>query len=128
MIDRRQLVAGASLATLLGGTAAPATAAGAAYGMVGKLKARPGQRATLAALMLADTGAMPGCLSYVVAEDRNEPDTLWVFEAWTSKAAHGASLKLPAVRDTIAKARPLIAGFEEGAQLDILGGVGLGGQ
>ncbi|MDB5695959.1 MAG: superfamily monooxygenase protein [Sphingomonas bacterium] len=124
MIDRRSLVAGATLAALLGGTASATLPAGkVAFGMVGKIKARPGQRAALAALMLAGTGGMPGCLSYVVAEDRGEADTLWIFESWIDKAAHAASLRLPAVRALITKARPLIVGFEAGAELNVLGGV-----
>ena len=39
---------------------------------------------------------MPGCLSYIVAEDPNDPDALWVTEVWTDEAAHRASLDLAA--------------------------------
>ena len=127
MIDRRQIVGAATLLTLLGGAAVAAPAA-PAYGSVGKIKAKPDQRLALAALMLAGTGDMPGCLTYLVAEDLKEADTLWVFEAWTDKAAHDASLQLPAIRDLIARARPLIAGFEAGAELRVLGGVGFRGR
>lgn len=124
-IDRRRLIAGAGLVTLLGGTARAAERPGM-YGMIGKITARPGQRAELARLMLAGTTAMPGCLSYIVSEDLADRDALWVAEAWDSKASHAASLTLPAVRDTIAKARPLIAGFSTAAELKPLGGVGMG--
>lgn len=127
MIDRRRIVGGATLLTLLGGAAlaAPDTPA---YGSVGKIEATPGQRAALATLMLAGTRDMPGCLTYIVAEDLSEADTLWVFEAWTDKAAHDASLRLPAIRDLIGQARPLIAGFDAGAELRVLGGVGSKGR
>ena len=122
MVDRRTMMTGATLVTLLGGavTAAPPAEP---YGQIGRIKAAPGQREALAALILAGTAAMPGCLSYVVAADLAEADTLWVFEAWRSKADHDASLALPAVRDTLMKARPLIAGFEPGGTLRILGGL-----
>lgn len=120
-IDRRQAMAGATLATLLGGSAAAAAEGG--YGSVGRLRATPGQGAVLAALMLAGTAAMPGCRAYRVAQDAGDPDLLWVWEEWTDKAAHDASLALPAVRAVIARARPLIAGFESGAELKPLGGV-----
>lgn len=123
MLDRRDLLGGATLLAALGGVAAMRAPVTTPYGSVGKIKARPGQRAALAALMLAGTRAMPGCLSYIVAEDLGEADTLWVFEAWTDKAAHDASLQLPAVRAFITKARPLIAGFDAGAELRVLGGV-----
>ena len=124
MIDRREMVAGASLATLLGG---PAWAKESAdmYGMIGKITATPGQRDALAKLLLGGSGTMPGCLSYVVSEDLADPDALWVAEAWDSKESHAASLSLPAVRDAIGKARPLIAGFSTAAELKPIGGIGL---
>lgn len=123
-MDRRSLLAGATLATLLGGAAqAESSIAAPAFGMVGRIRAKPGQRSALAELMTAGTAGMPGCLSYVVAADRGDSDMLWVFETWASKADHAASLKLPRVREVIAKARPLIAGFEAGAELDILSGL-----
>ena len=86
------------------------------YGMIGKITAKPGQRDALAALLAGGTDAMPGCLGYIVAEDLADADALWVTEVWESKAAHEASLSLPAVRDAIAKGRPLIAGFDTVAQ------------
>jgi quinol monooxygenase YgiN len=68
---------------------------------------------------------MPGCLSYVVAEDMAGPDALIVTEAWDSKQSHDDSLKLPAVQAAMAKGRPLIAGFDRIAEMVPLGGVGL---
>ena len=95
------------------------------YGMIGRIKAQPGKRAELAAILLAGTGAMPGCLNYVVAEDMADPDTLVVTEAWDSKQSHDDSLKLPGVQAAIAKGRPLIAGFDKVAETIPLGGVAL---
>nr|WP_212742232.1 putative quinol monooxygenase [Sphingomonas sp. 3P27F8] len=112
---------------MLGG-AAIAAAGGrrAMHGMIGRITAIPGQRAMLAELLIAGSGDMPGCLSYVVAEDMANPDALLVSEAWDSKESHAASLKLPAVQAAIAKARPLIAGFETIAETRPIGGTGLG--
>lgn len=56
---------------------------------------------------------MPGCLSYVIAEDVADENGIWVTEIWNSDESHRASLGLPAVKDAIAKARPLIAGFDK---------------
>jgi len=95
------------------------------YGMIGRIKAQPGKRAELAAILLEGTGTMPGCLNYVVAEDLGDPDTLVVTEAWDSRQSHDDSLHLPAVKATIAKARSLIAGFDKVAEMVPLGGVGL---
>ena len=81
------------------------------YGLIGKMRAQPGQRDALIAILLEGTAAMPGCLSYVVALDAKDADAIWITEVWTDKASHTASLALPAVKAAIAKGRPLIAGF-----------------
>lgn len=110
-LTRRGAVAG-GLAIALAGPAAFAAAADGSFGMIGKITAKPGQRDALVRLLLAGTGAMPGNLAYLVAEDRGQADTIWVTEAWDSEANHKASLTLPAVRDAIRQAMPLIAGFD----------------
>ena len=127
MIDRRTMVAAGLIATLGGGAFAAEGGTGM-YGMIGKITATPGQRDALARLLLSGSADMPGCLSYVVSEDMKNPDTLWVSEAWESKEHHAASLSLPAVKEAIAKARPLIAGFDTAAEVRPIGGIGLGGE
>lgn len=96
------------------------------YGLIGKMTAKAGERAALAAILLEGLTGMPGCLSYVVAEDPTDPDVLWITEAWESPDAHRASLSLPSVQAAIAKGRPLIAGMETVAETRPLGGHGLG--
>ena len=95
------------------------------FGLIGKFRAVPGQRKTLAAILVEGTGSMPGCLSYIVAADAADPDALWVTEVWESSASHRASLSLPAVQQAIAKGKPLIAGFGERFETQPLGGFGL---
>ena len=96
----------------------------AGYGLIGRIRAQPGQREALAAVLLEGSGELPGCLSYVVAEDLTDPDALWVTEIWTDRAAHRASLELPAVQDAIARGRPLIVDFDMHQETRPLGGVG----
>ena len=95
------------------------------YGLIGKMTATPGQRETLIALLLEGTAAMPGCLSYIVAKDITDADSIWITEVWDSKESHSGSLTLPAVKAAIAKGRPLIAGFSDGTTTEPVGGVGL---
>jgi quinol monooxygenase YgiN len=95
------------------------------YGLIGRMKAAAGKRAELAAILVPGDGGMPGCLSYVVAEDPTDADALWVTEVWVDEAAHKASLNLPAVQAAIAKGRPLIAGFDNRVVTKVLGGIGL---
>ena len=95
------------------------------YGMIARIKAQPGKRTELAAILIEGRGEMRGCLNYVVAEDLADPDTLIVTEAWDSKQSHDDSLKLPQVQVAIARGRPLIAGFDKIAETIPLGGFGL---
>lgn len=81
------------------------------YGLIGQLKTLPGKRAELAAILLDATRAMPGCHSYVVADDAHDPDALWITEVWDTKHSHAASLQLPAVQAALVQGKPLIAGF-----------------
>ena len=122
MLERRRFLGGSTAALAAGGAAA---APQAMYGLIGKMLAQAGKRDELVALLLGGTAAMPGCLSYVVAADKTDPNAIWITEVWDGPASHQASLKLPAVQATIAKARPLIAGFGERFETVPLGGVGL---
>lgn len=117
-------------ATLLGSDAVldpgrPTPARTPMYGLIGKMTATPGQRVALAEILLRGIEAMPGCLSYIVAEDPAEPDALWITEVWDSAASHQESLSLPSVRAAITAARPLIAGFSNRTETRPLGGTGL---
>jgi len=90
----------------------PPAAAGGMYGVIGKMRVQPGQRDALIAILAEGTKEMPGCLAYMIAKDKADPDALWITETWDSAASHKASLALPSVRAAITKGRPLIAGFE----------------
>ncbi|TKT77375.1 putative quinol monooxygenase [Aquamicrobium sp. LC103] len=97
------------------------------YGLIGKMRAVAGERDRLVEILLGSTGEMPGCLSYVIAVDPADADAIWITEAWDSAESHKASLSLPRVQEAIAKARPLIAGFDSHVETAPVGGVGLGG-
>ncbi|WP_323015222.1 putative quinol monooxygenase [Devosia sp.] len=95
------------------------------YGLIGKMLAQPGKREELLAVMMEGQVPMPGRRSYVIARDPASPDGLWITEVWDDRESHAASLHLPAVQATIAKARPLIAGFGERFETEPLGGIGI---
>ena len=95
------------------------------YGLIGKMTTTPGQRDALIAILLGGTGSMPGCLSYVVAKDPADENAIWITEVWDSEASHSASLTLPAVKEAIAKGRPMIAGFSDRVVTAPVGGYGL---
>lgn len=95
------------------------------YGLHGKMIAQPGQRDALIGHLLEGSGSMDGNYLYVVSADPNDPDAIWIYEVWESAQHHQDSLKLEQVQATIARARPLIAGFADRLEFIPLGGAGL---
>ena len=95
------------------------------YGLIGKMKCTPGNREALISILLEGVSGMPGCLSYVVAKDPTDSDSIWITEAWEDQDKHKASLSLPSVQAAISKARPIIAGFGERFETQPVGGHGL---
>lgn len=94
------------------------------YGLIAKLTAVSGKRDELIKILKEGTGSMPGCRSYILAKDAVDENAVWVTEIWDSAASHDASLTLPAVKDSIGRAKPLVAGFERVAVTTPVGGVG----
>ncbi|QDH36176.1 antibiotic biosynthesis monooxygenase [Porphyrobacter sp. YT40] len=112
-MERREFIGAAALALLA--SSAPGLGMGndmeEIYGLIGQLKANAGQRAELIAILLEASQAMEGNLLYLVAEDLEDPDLIWITEVWRTRTDHANSLKPAAVQAAIARARPLIAGF-----------------
>jgi quinol monooxygenase YgiN len=98
------------------------------YGLFGKLRANPGQRDMLLDQLMQGSSLMndvPGCHLYVLNTAADDPDGIWVYEAWETKADHDESLNHEAVRAIISTARPYIAGFGERFEFTPVGGLGL---
>jgi quinol monooxygenase YgiN len=127
-ILRRTIVCGAAAALFLNTAALGAETPSSLYGLIGKMTTQPGKRDSLARILNDGVAGMPGCLSYVIANDPVNSDLLWITEVWTNKQAHDASLSLPSVRDAITKGRPLISGMETVAETHPVGGSGLTGR
>lgn len=94
------------------------------HGLIGRMRAHPGKRDELAAILL-ENSAMPGCISYIVAHDPSDPDAVWVTEVWQSEASHKASLSMPSVIDAISRGKPLIADFDQYIETVPVGGIGI---
>ena len=95
------------------------------YGLIGRMKSVAGKRDALISILLNGVSGMPGCLSYVVAEDPADADGIWITEVWDNKESHKASLALPSVKDAISRGRPLIAGFDQHFETTPVGGHGI---
>ncbi len=109
--NRRDMIGLTAAAVAASAIPAAAQEAAPRYGLIGQMLSQPGKRDELVGYLRDATGAMPGCLSYVIALDSENPDAIWITEVWDSRESHAASLKLPAIQAAIAKARPIIAGF-----------------
>jgi quinol monooxygenase YgiN len=97
------------------------------YGLITKLRSFPGRRESLLSILIDGSTALSGCVSYIVAKDTADSDALWVTEVWIDAGSHKASLSTPSVQNTIAKAKPIIAGFGERFETIPVGGKGLNG-
>lgn len=98
------------------------------YGRNGYFTAQPGKGQLLASLLLeaADVlGHDADCLLYLVSRSEQQPDVVWVYETWTNRDAHTASLHDERVTELVARARPLIAGMSEASEFIPVGGKGL---
>lgn len=105
------------------------SAPGSKYGLHGSFTAKKGQGQELANLLLeasASVAAAKGCILYMISIDPDNPDLIWVTEAWDSKNDHDNALNVPAARELISKAMPLIAGTPmKGQELMVIGGHGI---
>jgi quinol monooxygenase YgiN len=124
-MERRTFLAGTAAIVAVGPATAAMNKGHTMYGLIGKMTAQPGKRDALATILVNGVAGMPGCLSYVIANDPAHANLIWITEVWESKEAHAASLQLPSVRDAITKGRPLIAGMERVAETSPVGGSGL---
>ena len=81
------------------------------YGLIGNLTAKEGKGNQLVELLLEASKVLEnfeGCIQYIIAQESNNKDIIWVTEIWTSKKAHDASLQLPAIKSIIAEAMPFM--------------------
>jgi quinol monooxygenase YgiN len=86
------------------------------YGLIGKITSVLDQRDKLIRILAEATKSMPGCVSYTIFKDTAREDVIWIIEVWDNKAAHAASLSLPAVQAAIVEARPMISAMERIAE------------
>jgi quinol monooxygenase YgiN len=113
-MERREFIGVAALSLLAGCAPASLGRIGnmeEAYGLIAQMKVVEGKRGVVIAALLEGTNAMPGNIAYLIAEDQQDPTSIWITEVWETKEAHAASLELPGVQQAIGSARPHITGF-----------------
>lgn len=97
------------------------------YGYAGTMRTRSGHRDEVVGILLSGVDGLreAGCQLYAVSVADSEPDLIWVTEVWDSKEAHDASLQLPATREAINRAMPMLTGDFTGQETTVVGGLGV---
>ena len=95
------------------------------WGLIAKVSLLPGKRAEMIGILKESAADMPGCLSYVVAKDATDENTIWVTEVWNSMASHDSSLSLPAVKNALLRSKAMVSNFERIAVTSPVWGTGL---
>jgi quinol monooxygenase YgiN len=95
------------------------------WGLIAKITLLPGRRDEMVEILKESAAVMQGCLSYVVAKDATDENTIWVTEVWDSMASHDTSLSLPAVKNAIPKGKAIVSNFEKIAVTSPVWGAGL---
>lgn len=98
------------------------------YALINRLVAKPGHRDEVRATLL-ESGELfrdnPACILYLVNEDAEDPNVLWVEDLWTSKEEHAAALAQPDLRPFIDRTIPLLERMPEQIEIVPVGGKGL---
>jgi quinol monooxygenase YgiN len=123
-IDRRtflEYLGAVALTPILAGS----QEASGMWGLIAKITLIPGRRDEMVEILRESAVDMPGCLSYVVAKDATDENTIWVTEVWDGIASHDASLSLPAVKNAIPRGKAIVSNFEKIAVTSPVWGAGL---
>jgi quinol monooxygenase YgiN len=101
---------------------------GVTYAYFGSMKARPGHRDEVLAILtgVADGLRDAGCRLYAVGVPDDDPDTILVSELWESREHHDASLQRPEARAAIGRARPMLTDEFTRQEMTVRGGLGVG--
>jgi quinol monooxygenase YgiN len=97
------------------------------YALFGTFVTEEGKREELLDILLSAADALKqnqDCIHYMVGVG-DEPNEIYVYETWTSKQAHDASLEPEAVQALVRAAMPLIAGMKGQTSFAISGGKGV---
>jgi quinol monooxygenase YgiN len=98
------------------------------YALINRLITKPGKRDEVLKVLLEAGKPFQenaACLLYLVYEDVQDPNVVWVEDLWTSKEEHTAALARPEVRPFVAQALSLLESMPEQREIAPVGGKGL---
>jgi len=82
------------------------------WGLLGRMKAQPGKRDDLIAVLQESSRDVPGKLVYLIQLEQDDPDAFWINEVWQTKGHYDGCLTLPQVQKGWELAKPLLVGME----------------
>jgi quinol monooxygenase YgiN len=85
------------------------------FGLFVRFTVKEGEQETFVKILLEAAHSMEElkeCEMYTVNSSKDEPNTVFVYEVWSSEKAHQASLGLDVTQRVIKRARPLITAVE----------------
>lgn len=82
------------------------------WGLLGRMKAQPGKREELIAVLQESSRDVPGKLVYLIQLEQDDPDAFWINEVWQTKAHYDACLTMPQVIEGMKRGLPLLASNE----------------
>ncbi len=95
------------------------------YALINKMTTMPGKRQEVIDILTESGKAfddVPSCLLYLVSEDVDDPNVIWIQDVWTNKADHEAIMKSEKMMSYIKKAMPLLEGMPEQHEVKMLAG------
>jgi quinol monooxygenase YgiN len=95
------------------------------YALINKLTTKPGHRSQVIDILVEAGSSFndnPACILYLVNEDANNPNVLWVEDIWTSKEKHSLALASPELKSFIPTAMPLLENMPEQIEIVPVGG------
>ncbi|GGD13402.1 putative quinol monooxygenase [Pontibacillus salipaludis] len=98
------------------------------FSLFGKFIVQEGKRDTMVSILLEAAESLEDleeCEVYLVNISESEPNSVYVYEVWSSEEAHQASLTLETTQTLISRAKPLITGMERVNTLTTEGGKGI---
>ena len=98
------------------------------FSLYGKFTVQDGERDTMVEILLEAAESMANfeeCEIYLVNINETEPDSVYVYEVWSSEEAHQASLSLEFTQKLIQRAKPIITGMDRVSTLKTMGGKGV---
>ncbi len=95
------------------------------YALINKMTTQEGKREEVLRIMIESGAAFndnPNCLMYLLSNDKNDPNVIWVQDVWTSQEAHAEAMSDSTMKQYVEQAMPLLDGMPQQIEIELAGG------